>query len=554
MSLKVKIIVLAMVMGFMTAFAVSGLSVYNTVRMKGAILAKYHDDLLAERQNMLEEMTRIAWGTFDSIVSDSEDFMMVEQGQVKDIFKNIRYGENGDGYFWINDLGPTMVMHPINPTLNGKDLSQMKDPHGTYLFNEFVRVAKQDGAGFVEYFWPKPGHDEPVKKISYVKLYPKWGWIVGTGLYVDDIDAAVAARNREINASIKSFLLLLAGLVALGILFGFILAYGLAQSITKQVNVVTGGISDAAAQIAGAANQIAAGSQNLADGASNQAASLEETSSSLEEIGSMTRQNADNTKQADSLAQQAEAVVQEGASNMEEMLRAVHEIRDSSEKTAKIIKTIDEIAFQTNLLSLNAAVEAARAGEAGAGFAVVADEVRNLAHRSAEAAKNTTELIDRSVASSVRGVELSERVAASFEEINSAIKKVKDLVAEVAAASDEQSQGLGQISTVVGQMDKITQENAANAEESAASIMELKSQIDTVDGMVTQLVQVLGMGNRGNVSQAKKSGLPKPSAAGIAMVSARKKTMPVKKSIRQEVSPEDIIPLDDNDDQTLSEF
>jgi len=261
---------------------------------------------------------------------------------------------------------------------------------------------------------------------------------------------------------------------------------------SRELRVAASEMLDGSRQVAAAANQVASASQSLAQGTSEQAATLEETSSSAAEITAITRKNADNTRSVTSLMGDASELVTGANHNLEEMIHSMTEINSSSEKISKIIRVIDEIAFQTNILALNAAVEAARAGEAGMGFAVVADEVRNLAHRSAQAAKDTAALIEESIGKSNEGSRKLDLVAKSIQQITGSSSKVKTLVDEIDVGSQEQSRGIEQISMAVGQMEQVTQRNAANAEESAAASEELAAQARNLYETVERLRRLAG--------------------------------------------------------------
>jgi methyl-accepting chemotaxis protein len=278
---------------------------------------------------------------------------------------------------------------------------------------------------------------------------------------------------------------------SLALVIGIAFASTITRSVGRALREVSQALTEGASQVASASTQVSAASQSLAEGASQQAASLEETGSSLEEMSSMTRRNAESAEMAKELASQTRSAADLGAREMQTMTSAMAEIKTSSGNIGKIIKTIDEIAFQTNILALNAAVEAARAGEAGMGFAVVADEVRSLAQRSAQAAKETADKIEDSIKRSEHGVQISTKVAQSLEEIVAKARKVDELVAQIASASKEQSIGITQVNTSVSQMDKVTQSNAANAEETASASEELSAQADALKHAVQRLMSLI---------------------------------------------------------------
>ncbi|MFH0730002.1 MAG: methyl-accepting chemotaxis protein [Pseudomonadota bacterium] len=309
----------------------------------------------------------------------------------------------------------------------------------------------------------------------------------------------------------QSTLFSLIGMIA-GTLVALALGIFLSRSITGPINRIISGLTETSDQVSSAAGEVSAASQSLAEGASEQAASVEETSSSLEEMSSMTKQNAGNAGQADALMKQANQVVNKANASMGQLTTSMQEITSASEETSKIIKTIDEIAFQTNLLALNAAVEAARAGEAGAGFAVVANEVRNLAMRATNAAKNTAALIEGTMKKVTDGAALVKTTNDAFTEVAGSTAKVGELVAEIAAASGEQAQGIEQVNIAVSEMDKVTQQNAATAEEAAAASEELNAQAEEMKVFVGELATMVGGNAVISIDSSRSVSRPKAAA------------------------------------------
>jgi methyl-accepting chemotaxis protein len=319
---------------------------------------------------------------------------------------------------------------------------------------------------------------------------------IGGMLFIGKDRELVAQTARKTIWAVLLSVLVVGGLmVGAGFLFSI--------KTTKPLTAAMALLNEGADQVALASSQIQAASQSLAEGASEQAAGLEETSSSMEEMASMTKQNADNAVQVRAMMAEAGRIIEKVTCHMDEMARAMAAVMTSSQETAKIVKTIDEIAFQTNLLALNAAVEAARAGEAGAGFAVVADEVRNLALRAAEAARNTSNLIEGTVKAVRNGNDLTQSTQDSFRENVDISGKVAKLVEEISAASQEQAQGIDQINRALAEMDKTVQQNAASAEEAASAAEEMNSQSDRLRGLVGDLSSVVEGRRNGNDASAQ---------------------------------------------------
>jgi len=375
------------------------------------------------------------------------------------------------------------------------------------------------------------------------------------------IEAARAARvasfalskagSRELTAlldtrlaGLKRYRMQALGLSGLVVAIALTIVFLITRSITGPLSQVAAELGEGSQQLLSASSQVSASAQSLSQGATEQAASLEETSASMEQMASMTRKTAENTNQAAALMGEVHHRVSDSHAILDDMVASMHAIQGSSQQVSKIIKTIDEIAFQTNILALNAAVEAARAGEAGMGFAVVADEVRNLAQRSAQAAKDTAGLIEESIAKTKTGSAKVEQVATAITGITDSVSRVKGLVDEVSEASRQQAQGIDQVSQAIAQMEKVTQTNAATSEESAAASEELNAQARTSMSIVGQLQRMV----TADTPPAERPAAPPARSLVTNVVSlASRRSRPAPK-------PEEILPLDDAGTGTFGSF
>jgi len=502
-------------LGILIACALAGV-----LALSAAFLWSERNLIMEERQASVRQNVEAAHSVLVHYQREAAAGRLSEadaKRQAMATIKAMRY--SGAEYFWINDFTPTMVMHPIRPELDGKNLSENKDPTGKRLFVEFVNVARAAGAGHVPYLWPKPGSDKPVPKTSYVQAFQPWGWIIGSGVYVDTVEATFLQRLLRFGLAALVLGAVLVGvgvLVARGLLrqLGGEPAYAVevAQRIAQgeldvaiavparaersllhamrgmrdSIAGIVGGVRQGADAIAAASSEIAAGNHDLSARTERQASALEQTAASMEQLTGTVKQNADNARQASQLSATASQVAGKGGAVVTEVVATMETLTASSRKIVDIIGVIDGIAFQTNILALNAAVEAARAGEQGRGFAVVAGEVRHLAQRSAEAAKEVRTLIQASVQNAEHSSGLVHQAGATMQEIVDSVQRVSAIVAEIAAASQEQSQGIDQINQAIADMDAVTQQNAALVEQSAASAAAMRTQAD-------QLAQQVGV-------------------------------------------------------------
>jgi methyl-accepting chemotaxis protein len=529
-------ITIARKFGFVIASAMLGIALLSLF-----FLASERTMLLKEREAGVRQAVETAHGVlrhYQALAAAGKLGDGEARAAALGMLKAMRY--DGQEYFWVNDLDARMVMHPVKPELDGKDLSGLADANGKHLFSEFARVVKADGAGFVSYLWPKPGSERPVQKISYVQGFAPWGWVLGSGVYVDTVDATMHSRLLQYALGA---LLLAAVLLTICLFFSRGLQRQLGgepEYVSGVVRAIAGGdlavpiltapgdqssllsstrnMRDSLASLVGqvragtytvasASSQIASGNLDLSARTEQQASALQQTASSMAQLTVTVKQNGEHARQADALVCSASAVAQQGGALVSEVVATMGAISESSHKIVDIIGVIDGIAFQTNILALNAAVEAARAGEQGRGFAVVATEVRNLAQRSAAAAREVKTLIDASVESVASGGELVSQAGSTMQEIVSSVGRVTEIMGEITRASAAQESDIEHINQAIGEMDQVTQQNAALVEEAAATAGTLHDQAANLE----QLVNVFKLNNRGLLAPAAKP-LPKRAA------------------------------------------
>jgi methyl-accepting chemotaxis protein len=466
--------------------------------------------MIRERQAQLKTLVEEAMSVSKYYYALSQQNKLSEadaQTQALAVIGSIRYGS--DGYLSINNSQAVMLMHPIKPELVGKNLSDFTDPAGDHVFTELSTAANQPGGGFVDYLWAKPGHAKPVPKTSYGGRFAPWDWCIVTGMYMDDVQAAFLANLatwlaatfvlgaiativmvivvRSVRSSIGGELEVAvetANRIAEGDLTSRVQVEGGKHSLMHALSLMQAELVQTVSRVRGGAeninvgaNEIAAGNTDLSQRTEQQAAALVETASSMDQMTTNVRQNADSAQHAAELASQAADVATRGSDVVENVVRTMGEITTSSRQIGDIIGVIDGIAFQTNILALNAAVEAARAGEQGRGFAVVAAEVRSLAQRSATAAKEIKALIEKSTGTVAEGAQLVTDAGSTMTEIVQSVRRVHGILEEISHASREQSAGIEQVNRAVGEMDKVTQQNAALVEEAAAAAHSLKDQV-----------------------------------------------------------------------------
>lgn len=447
----------------------------------------------------------------------------------KEKLKKEKVGKTG--YMYVMNSKGDLIMHPD------------KEGENIYEFDYIKEICKTH-EGYIAYNW------EGKKKIVGFTYFDQKDWIIASGSYYSDF-----------TNEIKIILFSLITIIVVTILLTIIFVLFFTKSTINPLLKIADNLGNSSAQISLASTQLSSSSQEIANGATEQASSIEETTTSMEELASIVKQNADNAREASSLSQKTSEASEIGYTQMEDMLDSMTEINKSSGEINKIIKVIDDIAFQTNILALNAAVEAARAGEAGMGFAVVADEVKNLANKAADAAKETAEMIENSIKRTEGGLEIAKKLAEIFKEILTNVQKVTEVSKEVETASVQQDEGINQVNKAIVQFDEVVQGNASSAEETASSAEELLTQVETLNDVVKQLVLIVT--GKEETIETKQHHLIQQQEKKVDIknkqITFKQKNKPdtvlkqeKEKQKKKEINPEKIIPFEE--DEEFKEF
>ncbi|WP_404378051.1 methyl-accepting chemotaxis protein [Vreelandella aquamarina] len=528
LGLQTKVLMLVLLPLLLVTIALAGFEAYSSAKDSREALAEQRELLIKERRDSVRDIVQLATTAIAPIYENASANDREAKELAADMLRSMRF--EGDNYIFVYEYDGTNVVLPHSQEREGQNLSNLQAPDGSYIVRDFIQVG-QDGGGFYEYPWEYPGTNEPQLKHSYIDRLEKWGWIVGAGVYVTDVDesmaevkAAAAADLR--NAIIFTTLLGVALFVGVALLaFGFVrrivgpikrtaeamgdIAQGRGDltsrlavesrdeigNLAVQFNAFVARMQDtlrdvrrSTASVYHSAEEISRSSEDLATRTEQAAANLQQTSASMEEITSTVNHSADNAQQANKLVQSTAEVAYQGEKAMGQVESTMQDINNSATRISEIITMIDAIAFQTNILALNASVEAARAGEHGRGFAVVAQEVRTLASRSSNASKEIRALIDTSVQHTYTGAELVRNAGATMRDIVESVSKVTDVIGEISAGAKEQSSGIGQINSAVAEMDTMTQQNAAMVQESTTAAANMRRHAEHLNELIHSFV------------------------------------------------------------------
>ena len=527
-NLQTKTMTLVLVPMLLVTLILVGMKTYQSIQASQEGLALQREKLLASREQAVKDVVLAAKSAIAPIYDDAGPNDEEAKARAAEILRSIRF--DGENYIFVYEYDGTNVVLPHARDKEGTNLMGLQDANGKYLVRGLIETA-QEGGGFYQYTWPHPETRKDEAKYSYAVPLEKWGWMLGAGVYAVDVEEAMAgaratASNNLRDSIISSLLTALALLLGVALLASWLVKRTLkpirsaAQTmssiasgkgdLTQRINVSThdevGQLAEGfnlfasrmqdtlrqvranTSHVRDAATQMEQGSQELATRTEQAAANLQQTSASMEEITSTVDHSAQSAQQANQLVLSTGEVARRGETAMQDVERTMADIHDSSSKVSDIVTMIDSIAFQTNILALNASVEAARAGEHGRGFAVVAEEVRTLAQRSSDASKEIRGLIDTSAAHTESGAKLVRNAGATMQEIAESVAKVTDVIGEISAGAKEQSTGIGQVNTAVTEMDTMTQQNAAMVQESTTTASQMRDQAEQLQRLLDTFV------------------------------------------------------------------
>ncbi|MGM0832242.1 MAG: methyl-accepting chemotaxis protein [Pseudomonadota bacterium] len=528
LSLQAKVLTLVLLPLFMVTVGLVAFNAYERTQNTRDTLANQRELLIEERRHAVRDIVQVATTAISPIYERAGANDEEAKQQVAELVRAMRF--EGNNYVFIYDFEGNNIVTAPAPEREGTNMMDVRTPDGSYLIRDILQVAK-NGGGFHSYVWEYPSTREIEPKHSYVESLEKWGWMIGAGVYVTDVDVTVAELEATATANLRQSILsaILLGAVLFVIVallaFGFVrrtvgpikrtasAMHDIAQgrgdltrrlavesndevgNLAVQFNAFVERMQDtlrdvrrSTVSVYHSAGEMSHSSEELATRTEQAAANLQETSASMEEITSTVNHSADNAQQANQLVQSTAEVAHQGEEAMGQVERTMHDINDSASRISDIITMIDAIAFQTNILALNASVEAARAGEHGRGFAVVAQEVRTLASRSSDASKEIRTLIDSSVKHTHAGAELVRNAGATMRDIVESVSKVTDVIGEISAGAKEQSSGIGQINTAVAEMDTMTQQNAAMVQESTAAAADMRRHAEHLNELINSFV------------------------------------------------------------------
>jgi methyl-accepting chemotaxis protein len=557
-SLQTKVLMLVLLPLLLVTVALVAFDAYSRIQDTHNTIAEQREMLIEERRNAVRDIVQMAKTAIEPIYNQAGANVANAKAQAAEMLRSMRF--EGNNYVFVYEYDGTNIVLPFSPDRQGTNLIDLQTPNGDYLIRDMIQIA-QDGGGFYEYPWEYPGTNEVEPKHSYIDRLEKWGWMLGAGVYVTDVDAAVADMEAVAQQDLRNAIIF-ATLLGAALFFGVaLLAFGVVRRIVGPIKRTADAMGDIAqgrgdltrrlevesndevgnlavqfnafvsrmqdtlrdvrrstVSVYHSAGEISRSSEELATRTEQAAANLQETSASMEEITSTVNHSADNAQQANKLVQSTAEVAHQGEEAMGQVESTMRDINDSATRISEIITMIDAIAFQTNILALNASVEAARAGEHGRGFAVVAQEVRTLASRSSNASKEIRALIDASVQHTHTGAELVRNAGATMREIVESVSKVTDVIGEISAGAKEQSSGIGQINTAVAEMDTMTQQNAAMVQESTTAAADMRRHAEHLNELINSFV----LGEDGPQTSSRSSA----SAARQALPASSAKPQP----------------------------